>query len=257
MSLRLSQVSYRIGEKCLLRDVSFQIGPGKLLVVLGPNGAGKSTLLHLAAGDYQPAEGEIRQFGHDPFNLPRSQRATRIGVLPQSSRLDFPFKVREVVHFGRSPFVTSQEENKRVVAEVLLAMALDRIAERDYLTLSGGEKQRVQIARVLAQIWSISQGTCLFLDEPLTSLDLAHQLMLMRLLKTLATGGHCICVVLHDLNLAMRYGDLIALLNGSGELAEFGEPPAVLTPQAIQAIFGVKTTLQPSQFNDRPGLLFE
>jgi iron complex transport system ATP-binding protein len=257
VSLRLSQVSYRIGAKCLLRDVSFQIDSGKLLIILGPNGAGKSTLLHLAAGDYQPAEGEIRQFDHDPFVLPRSQRALRIGVLPQSSRLDFPYKVREVVHLGRSPFVTSQKENSRVIAEVLLAMALDRVADRDYLTLSGGEKQRVQIARVLAQIWSLSQGACLFLDEPLTSLDLAHQLMLMRLLKTLAARGHCISVVLHDLNVAMRYGDLIALLNGSGELAEFGEPQAVLTPRSIQAVFGVKARLQPSELTDRPGLLFE
>jgi iron complex transport system ATP-binding protein len=257
VSLKLAKVSYCIGEKRLLQDISFEVRAGELVIILGPNGAGKSTLLHLAGGDYQPDEGEVRQFGFDPFVLARSQRAMRMGFLPQGNRLDFPYKVKEVVRFGRSPFMVSEKNNKRVVAEVLLAMALEELAERDYLTLSGGERQRVQIARVLAQIWGLSEGTCLFLDEPLTSLDLAHQLMLMRLLKALADRGLCVSVVLHDLNLAMRFGDLIALLDKSGELAGFGTPAEVLTPQAIQTVFSVRATLQTSKTSERPVLIFE
>ncbi len=257
MSLRLAEVSYSMGEKCLLEDISFEVFANQLLIILGPNGAGKSTLLHLAGGDYPPAEGEVRQFGSDPYAMPRSQRAMRMGFLPQGNRLDFPYKVKEVVGFGRSPFMRNEKINKRVVAEVLLAMALEGVAERDYLTLSGGERQRVQIARVLAQIWDLSEGTCLFLDEPLTSLDLAHQLMLMQLLKALADRGLCISVVLHDLNLAMRFADLIALLDKSGKLVGFGAPSDVLTPSAIQAVFNVKATLQASNTSDRSGFLFE
>lgn len=257
MSLQLAKVSYCIGEKRLLQDISFEVGAGELLVILGPNGAGKSTLLHLAGGDYQPTGGEVRQFGYDPYVMARSQRAMRMGFLPQGNRLDFPYKVKEVVRFGRSPFMVSEKKNKRVVVEVLLAMALEELAERDYLTLSGGERQRVQIARVLAQVWGLSEGTCLFLDEPLTSLDLAHQLMLMRLLKTLVDQGLCVSVVLHDLNLAMRFGDLIALLDKSGELAGFDTPADVLTPETIQAVFSVKATLQTSKTSDRPTLIFE
>ena len=237
-------------------DTNFKIPGDGITVIYGPSGSGKTTLLRAIAGLEKNQDGFLKVgnlIWQDELNFVETHKR-QIGYVFQDAALFEHLNVRGNLDYviKRSPGLS-----KDYISSIYSLLDIESLIDRDTNQLSGGEKQRVQIARVLAQIWSVSQGTCLFLDEPLTSLDLAHQLMLMRLLKTLATGGHCICVVLHDLNLAMRYGDLIALLNGSGELAEFGEPPAVLTPQVIKAIFGVKTTLQPSQFNDRPGLLFE
>ena len=244
MSLASDEVNYYVGKQWLLNQVSLAMRPGELLALVGPNGAGKSTLLQLLTGERQPTHGQILLDGRPLPDWPAWLLARRRAVLPQSSSLAFPFTALEVVLLGRTPHCVGGERDRdRHIAWQALAVAdVVGLAERLYTTLSGGERQRVQLARVMAQIWDPpldGSPRYLLLDEPVSSLDLAHQHAVLTLAHRLSRRGSGVLAVLHDLNLAAQYADRIAVLQ-AGRLQALGTPRDVLQAALIQQVFGVQ-----------------
>lgn len=236
--LSVRELSVCRGPCPVLEDIDLQVRPGELLTVLGPNGAGKSTLLAALSGELAAARGEVLLDGRALADWPARQRACRLAVLPQQSSLAFPFRVDEVVGFGRLPHASGRCRDAQIVAAALAAADVAHLAGRDYLTLSGGERQRVQLARVLAQLWPGEPGQVLLLDEPTAMLDPQHQHLCLAAARQLAARGVAVLAVLHDLNLAARYGDRLLLL-ARGRVQALGDVESVLRPELIEAVFGL------------------
>jgi iron complex transport system ATP-binding protein len=240
--LEASAVAVAIGPARLLDAVSLCIAPGEVVAIIGPNGAGKSTLLRVLCGDLMPEDGEVRLLGRPLPTWPVQEQARRRAVLPQQSTLAFAFTAREVVLLGRAPHSGGAAGPRdRAIADAALDVVdAAHLADRWYTTLSGGEQQRVHLARVLAQIWEPIDGQprFLLLDEPTNSLDLAHQHCTLALARQWSRQGVGVALVLHDLNLAAQYADRLALLH-NGRVVAAGTPADVLTPPQIAAVFGL------------------
>jgi iron complex transport system ATP-binding protein len=234
-------ISYSIGNKQLLDGVSLALSPGKLNLIIGPNGAGKSTLVKVLSGQLAPQTGTVRYGDKDLAMISVAERARYRSVLSQNTDLAFPLKVQEVVMMGRYPHFTGTPGQKDAEA-CSLAMALFDIsdfADRDYMTLSGGEKQRVHFARVMAQIWYPSAVGCryLFLDEPLTFLDVRYQFEFMRIIKKQLEAPDLVVVgVVHDLNLTAKFADQVTLIHQGRILAD-GSRNEVLTKENIETAY--------------------
>lgn len=241
MSYQLKDLTYSIDEVRLLSDVTASIEAGTVTAVIGANGSGKSTLLRLMAGELLPERGDVTFKGQSVPALGLEQRARCVSVLPQESHLDFPFLSREVIAMGRTPF-GDEPVRSEVIDELIDRLSLGELASRQYTTLSGGEKQRVQIARVLCQAWSQLSDNAILLDEPTNMLDLSHELQLFQVLQDTADKGATCVVVLHDLNLALRFGERLLLL-ANGRLLAQGEPREVVTAQNLREAFGVDVEL--------------
>jgi len=254
LSILVSNLSYVVDDSVLLQGISVETQQGSIVAVVGPNGSGKTSLLKVVNGEAIASDGHVLIDDEDVYSLSLQTRATRFGILPQEAVLDFPFRVIEVVQMGRIPHLTTMRVNKEVVDEVITEMQLQDIRERIYLTLSGGEKQRVQIARVLSQIWDARERACLFLDEPTAALDLSHQLALFRTLKRLAEIGTTVLVVLHDVNLALRFAKQVVLLS-KGQLLASGAPLDVLTPDNMREAFAVDIDMFATTDPTRPFIL--
>jgi iron complex transport system ATP-binding protein len=254
LSISISNLCYRIGDAILLDDISVEIKKGLIVAVVGPNGSGKTSLTKVTSGEVRASSGSVSVAGQDIQSLSLEERARRLAVLPQESALDFPFTVQEVVQMGRIPHLTSMETNWQIVEEVLLEMQLEQLRLRIYPTLSGGEKQRVQIARVLSQVWDVREQACLFLDEPTAPLDLSHQIALFNTLARLRNDGLTVLVVLHDINLALRYAEQVVLLS-SGHLQASGAPLDVLNEGNLQDAFNVSIEIFPTSDARRPFIL--
>ena len=241
----VQNLSYHAGRRPLLRDVSVQARPGELLAVVGANGAGKSTLLRLLSGDLAPSAGQVRFEGQPLTAIPAAALARRRAVLTQQQPLALAFRVRELVLMGRYPYFRGQPtaHDHRVVEQALQLVGLTALAERSYPTLSGGEQQRAQLARVLSQVWEAERGF-LLLDEPLTGLDLHHQHHTLEVARALVRRGFGVVAVLHDLNLAAQYADHMLLLH-QGQVVAAGPPAAVLTPPNLRLAFDVDVALLP------------
>ena len=237
MTLQLREVSFRIDSKLLLSNINISIQPAKIVSVIGPNGAGKTTLLRVASGALS-APGVT--LDSKPLKaLTPEGRARKFAFLNQSSELNFPFKCLEVLHLGRIPHRTSRRCNERIVEEVINSLSLDKLVDRIYTTMSGGEKQRVQIGRILCQVWDNIDSAFVFFDEPTAELDLAHQLRFFDTVKMLAARGASISLVLHDINLASRFSDELILLK-SGKILAVGSPREVVTRANIRDAFSVQ-----------------
>ncbi|MEM1125017.1 MAG: heme ABC transporter ATP-binding protein [Bacteroidota bacterium] len=234
-------VSVRLGRSTLLDDVSVHLAPGEVLAVVGANGAGKTTLMRLLSGEQTPTEGTVR-LGETPLDQFSADDLARCrGVLPQHASLAFGFTVEEVVLLGRTPHRTRATEDDEIARAALHAAGVHHLLGRSYPTLSGGEQQRVHLARTLAQIWeapSPPSPRYLLLDEPTASLDLAHQHAVLRTARRCAQADVGVLAVLHDLNLAAQYAHRIAVLK-HGQLVAEGPPATVLTPEVIQHAFDV------------------
>lgn len=237
-----------IGGKALVRDASLTLAAGETTIIIGPNGAGKSTLMKLLSGEFASTSGHVRSLGSALGAIPPWRLACRRAVMAQASRLTFPFRVYEVVRLGMEGIGRAKS---RVVQDTAIARALDAadmldFAEREFHTLSGGEQQRVHFARTLCQL-DVGADTepvqALFLDEPIASLDLCHQIGLIEAARRRATGGRvAILAVLHDLNLAARFADRLVVMD-RGSIIASGTPCDVLTPALIRAVFRVEARI--------------
>ena len=234
-------LSFRLGERQVLRDVSLALRPGDCAALLGANGAGKTTLLRMMLGFVRPHRGEVLLDGHPLASHARRAIARRIAYVPQAHAPSFPFTVREIVAMARAPVSgwgpTRTAEDEAAIADALERLGLTAFAERSYASLSGGERQAVLIARALAQGAGI-----LLMDEPTASLDLGQRARLMRLLNALAAEGHAILMSTHQPELALRGFNRAVLLHG-GEVLGDGSPRAILTAEALSGLYGVEVRL--------------
>ncbi|MCZ0733778.1 heme ABC transporter ATP-binding protein [Phreatobacter sp. AB_2022a] len=241
--LEATGVGIAVGGRRLVDGVSVSLAAGELLVVVGPNGAGKTTLMKLMTGELTPTAGEIRLDQKRLADLPAWQLAGKRAVMAQATRLAFPFTVVEVVRIGIDSVGRSlpRAERERLIAEALAAADIEPLAARNYQTLSGGEQQRVQFARTFAQLKAGRRNhprQVMFLDEPVASLDLAHQIALMEAAGALTRDGVAVIAVLHDLNLAATFADRILVMRG-GRAEAVGAPAAVITRDLVAHVFGV------------------
>ena len=247
MSLIASRLSLSYSDIPFLRDINLSVLPGKITTIVGPNGAGKTTLLQCLANEISPTSGSVTLNGRDIRDWPSVDRAIMLSILPQHSFLDFPFTAEEVVMLARTPHATGANIDQKVVADALKVVYGSYLSKRLYTELSGGEKQRIHLARVLAQIWhphtkESCQARFLILDEPTSSFDLAHQKLTLKIIKNCAEEGIGILLVMHDLNLAAECSDQIILLE-CGEIAMIGAPEEVFTVEAINKVFNVKANI--------------
>lgn len=233
-------LSVRLGKKPVIHDVAFSAEPGAVTAIVGPNGSGKTTLMRALTGELG-YEGRVSINGHDVLRLKPGELAAMRAVLPQAAILSFPFTVREIVRLGlisgRSGLRNG--ENEPVVEHALARVDLEGFAGRFYQELSGGEQQRVQLARVLCQVWQpVLDGVprFLFLDEPVSSLDIRHQLVIMRIAREFAEAGGGVIAILHDLNLTAMFADRVAVMH-RGRLVAAGEPNTVLTDDLLEEVF--------------------
>lgn len=236
MSLALRNVSFEIDGTYLLNQVSVDIRPACITALIGPNGAGKTTLLRTASGEL--VADDVMLDGQPISDIALEVRAQRIAFLTQSSALDFPFTGLEVMHMGRIPHLTGAIHDRGVVEEVVDKCDLGSLSQRIYTTLSGGEKQRIQIGRILCQVWDDLQSAYVLFDEPTAALDLAHQLTFFNIIQMLRDCGAAVVVVLHDINLASKFADQICVL-ASGEVLATGSPSEVINAGNIGKAFGV------------------
>ena len=239
----VNELTYRIGKKELLQGLNFETGPGELLAILGANGAGKSTLMKLLCREVMPSSGEIMFRGKNLKQYALKELAKRRAVLSQQNTISISFIVNELVMMGRYPhFEQSPSANDvTIVKKVMEETGISHLAGRDYNTLSGGEQQRVQLSRVLAQIYDCPDA-CLFLDEPTNGLDLLYQQQMMELARRLANQGYTVICILHDINFAARFADRILMLKDGRKVA-MGTPVEVVTAENLSETFGINVRL--------------
>ncbi|MGW7439008.1 heme ABC transporter ATP-binding protein [Streptomyces sp. NPDC054849] len=223
----------RLGEREVLAGIDLTARAGEVLALVGPNGAGKSTLLAALAADLPAASGQIRIDGRPVGDWSAPDLALRRSVLPQSAALSFPFRVEEVVRMGRAPWAGTPcaEDDDRAVATAMAATEVTDFAARPFSALSGGERARVALARVLAQ-----RAPLLLLDEPTAALDLRHQELVLRICRERAEAGDAVVVVLHDLGLAAAHADRVAVLH-DGRIAAEGPPAEVFEDALLSRVY--------------------
>ena len=252
--LKIENLSVSYGSRRVLQDVSLELQSGQVLALIGPNGAGKSTLVRAVSGVIPAQAGKVQVDGMNLLALPAMQRARHLAVVPQAVSMPPAFTVWETVLLGRTPYLNFLGQISEKDAQIA-RLALQRVdaldlAERRVGELSGGEQQRVLLARALAQSTPI-----LLLDEPTVHLDLQHQVSLMETVSSLAHNDHlAVLVALHDLNLAARYAERVALLV-AGEVSAAGSPRQVLTPELISAAYHLPVRVVPHPFADVPLVL--
>jgi iron complex transport system ATP-binding protein len=234
-AVRAERVTLSLEKKEILHNISLHVEAGEIVGLIGPNGSGKSTLLKSIYRVMKPDAGLIFLEGEDIYGLSARECAQRMAVVRQESTVEFDFAVEEIVMMGRTPhkrlFETDREEDRVICEEALRQVGMQSYAKRSFFTLSGGEKQRVMIARALAQ-----QAKVLVLDEPTNHLDVRYQLQIMDLVKQLGIPA---IAALHDLNIAAAYCDRLLFLR-EGRIVASGPPEAVLSPTLIWDVFGVE-----------------
>ncbi|MEJ2132575.1 MAG: ATP-binding cassette domain-containing protein [Gammaproteobacteria bacterium] len=231
--MMLSLRSVKVDER--LRDVSLELASGEIVVLVGPNGSGKSSTLAVASGELATDAGDVMLDGRGVAEFTAEDLSRMRALLPQNHGMGFDFSIRDVVALGRIP----RGRDNAVVDAVLDAFALTAQSTRGYLSLSGGEQQRVQLARVVAQIWPGEKGTLLLLDEPGNHLDLKHALVSWKLLRELASRGVAVLAAMHDVNQAAHLADRVVVLRDGASVAS-GSPWEVLTEGLVEAVFGVR-----------------
>jgi iron complex transport system ATP-binding protein len=252
-------LSFRVGKKVLLQPTDIHFEEGRFHVIMGANGAGKSTLLKVLSGDQEPSTGNVSLGGKDLAAFGKKALALKRAVLSQHYHVAFPITVHDVVLMGRYPFydVNPTAQDRLVCQKALALMEVEKFANRDYTTLSGGEAQKVQMSRVLAQIWNEAGevGKVLFLDEPVSHLDVKYQYQLMRIAKDFCQQKTTVIAILHDINLAIAFADRILFMK-EGEIRHVVEDAGQLTPAIIEDTFGVPSMILHESSHPRPIVVF-
>ncbi|MEM7336228.1 MAG: heme ABC transporter ATP-binding protein [Chloroflexota bacterium] len=253
--LRAEGISFQAGQKRIVDTVSLDIKSGEFVAVVGPNGAGKSTLLKLLTGDLPASSGYVSFLRRPLSQWAQAEVAKRRGVLMQQNNLSFAFTVFEVVLMGRMPHNNGVESDKdvEIVFEALESVGLVDYADRIFPTLSGGEQQRVHLARILAQIWEppTDGQRLLLLDEPTASLDIVYQQQVLQIARQFANQGTAVLAILHDLNLAAHYADNVMMLK-NGRVTFSGPPAKIFQVENIQQTFDVSVMIIPHPKTDKP-----
>ena len=239
--VEMVEMGLTLQRRPLLQNINLQLQPSEVTALIGANGAGKSTLFKCLAGEYQPS-GQLHILGRTRQQWCRQALARQLAVLPQQSSLQFPFLAQEVVSLGRIPHASSKQENQPIIEQSMRQAQIWHLRHAPYPRLSGGEKQRVHFARVLAQLAGPSQARVLLLDEPTSALDLGQQHSLLRQARRLADQGYAILIIVHDLNLAARYGDRLMLLD-KGKIVSQGSAEHVLSSANVAQYFGYQAQL--------------
>jgi iron complex transport system ATP-binding protein len=239
-----SGACYDVGASRLVGPISVELEPGHLLAIVGPNGAGKSTLLRLLGGDLHPTAGMVTFDGADASRMPVGDLARRRAILGHSQTEDVAFTVDQVIGMGRyahrdDPSI-GPAKDRAAVDTAIESLDLRGLENRLVASLSGGERQRTALARILAQ-----DAPLVLLDEPTTALDIGHQQMILRIMRGLAARGHEVVAVLHDLNMAAEFEQVVLLSRGSVSAA--GTADVVLTSQRLSDVYGY-----PIQVVDHP-----
>lgn len=251
MSISAENVTWKVGKKVIVDDVSLRVSSGETVGLLGPNGSGKSSLLRLLAGIRRPHAGTVALDGKPIRDIAKKQLARRIAFVEQHAATEANMSVRDVVKLGRiphhSPFSSWTHEDDRVVDEALERVDMLKYRDRGWLSLSGGERQRVHIARALAQ----TSGEIL-LDEPTNHLDIHHQMQLMKLISELAVTS---IVAIHDLNHAAMFCDALIVMQ-NGKITARGTPEQVLTESLLWQVFQVKTRIEVSPYHGKKHIHF-
>ncbi len=251
MRLQMERVNWSVDGKQILNDVSLNVETGSITGLIGPNGSGKSSLLRCIYRALRPDSGRITLDGDDLSGLDIRETARRIAVVLQEYPSDFQFTVGEIVSMGRNPhkgmFDRDTATDRSIIRDSLVRVGLAGFSHRNFNTLSGGEKQRVVIARTLAQ-----QARFLVLDEPTNHLDIRYQLETMELVKGL---GLTSLAALHDLNIAANYCDFIHVID-RGRIVASGTPDEILQPQLISDVFGVGAMVGADPLTGRPSIKF-
>ncbi|ENK1243763.1 ABC transporter ATP-binding protein [Clostridium botulinum] len=238
MKLDIKNINVEFKNKSVVQDACISVKKGEFVGIIGPNGSGKSTLLKTVYRIYKPKLGTIYLEGKNIFTIPIKDMATKLGVVSQFNHVAFDIKVEDMVLMGRSPHKKMLEKDNeydyKIVREMLEKVDMIQYAKRSFSTLSGGEKQRVLLARALAQ-----QVELLILDEPTNHLDIKYQIQILNLVKSL---GITVLVAIHDLNLAAAYCDRIYVMH-KGRIAASGKPKEVLTTKLIKEIYEVDSTV--------------
>ena len=244
--IELDRISVVLAGRAVVRDLSFRALPGQLTAIIGPNGSGKTTTMKAMSGE-RKFDGGIRFNGFDLRSIAPKRLALSRGVLAQSVGLGFPFLVREVLEMGVvAGDIHDADEAARVMARALDAVDLRGFENRVATRLSGGEQARMHMARVLCQIpEAVRDGHAnwLFLDEPVASLDIRHQLAIMRLARDFAARGGGVVAVMHDLNLTAMFADHVVMLKG-GQRHAAGALQEVFTESALETVYGCRLTVR-------------
>ena len=260
MIIALKSLTYKVNEKKIVRDISLDIINGDIVSIVGPNGSGKTTLIRMISGEIKPSVGTVSILNKAEKDWDLLKLAQHRSVLSQSNQLSFPFSVLDIVKMGRHPYANhNQENNAKIAKKVLKAFKLDNYTKRNYTTLSGGEKQRVQIARVITQLYSMNQNynnKILILDEPSSYLDINHQEELFVFLKKLNKKGLTIIMVLHDLNQAIQNSNKIIMLKES-RLIDYLKSEDLVKSKKIEQVFDIEPTLLYNKELKKPILFFK
>lgn len=259
--LKAVNISFAIGGKKILDDVSLCFQPGSFNILLGPNGSGKSTFLRIFSGDQEDYKGSIYYNNENIHSFSKAALARYRAVMSQQPDLHFPLLVEEVVMMGRYPHfeLNPGKKDHEICREVMRILNLQPFAQRNYLTLSGGEKQRVQFARVLAQIWekpAAGNQRYLLLDEPLNNLDISYQQELLKLVRSFTGDDTVLVAVLHDINLASQYGDKLFYFRDGNLIAE-GSPVETITAPLLGEVFGVSPGIMKNPDSGYPVIFFK
>jgi iron complex transport system ATP-binding protein len=250
-----TDISLKIQDRFLLRDVNVSIKPGSFTAIVGQNGAGKSSLLKVMANETSGFHGDVYLNGKSIKRYSAKELSKVRAVLPQNTHVHFAFTVEQIVMLGRHAHASTNKENQTIVEEVMIRAGVIQLRDRSFMTLSGGEKQRVQLARVLAQIWTETvHPRYLLLDEPTSSLDITQQQNIFTLAREACSRNVGVMAIVHDLNQAVQFADYLYFMR-DGKVIANGEAEKVFTKSTIEETFCCRVNVYRDPCNNCPYII--
>jgi len=254
MTIEIKNISLKIDNKNILKNINLTVNSGEILSIIGPNGAGKTSLIDLVSGDNLPSKGQIIYDNKDLSSLTLEEKSRIRSVMGQFSKIAFDFKVKEVIQFGwvENGVEIFSDIFEDIILRISKMCNVEDLLDRNINSLSGGELKRVQLAKTLVQLYSPSsykrKKKYALLDEPLANLDLFYEIEVLKIVQKVSREqGVGVLLIIHDLNLAAKFSDRIALLH-SGEIKDYGKPKAILKPSILKKIYNINMKVQKNPF---------